>query len=412
MKVFLVCAVSFLLFLASSFFASNPAVGDVYVAGENSQAIHSFDCPLPSPATCPGVLGQPHGVTIGPDGFLYIASFATDTIVKMDPLTGACETFIDQPNGNLQSPQDLKFDEDGDLYVADFSTSRVLKYDLSGNLLQTVVHPGGGGLIGAHALSFGPQGTLFVSSANSHEVIQYNPTTGAKIRSLVPGNPADLVTPIGLAIGPDEKLYVASQNTHAILRFDPATGEDLGSFVVPGAGGLVDPRGIAFGDDGLLYVCSAATDSVFRFDACDGSFVDLFTSQNGLNNPYFLAIVPDSRIEVPTLIVNIPQDTLSAASNDPLMVKASLRNGPDAFQVVFAVLLRKPDGTMISLLPVRFSGIQPVQPSQQLDKTLSLGVAGSGCLQQIGTYVFLTRVVDSLTGELLSLSFSPFTVNL
>ena len=82
-------------------------------------------------------LTRPYGNAIGPDGYLYVASFRTNQILRFNPQTGAfIDVFASDNNGGLGSlnglngPNDLLFGPDGSLYV----TTQGSANDPAGNL--------------------------------------------------------------------------------------------------------------------------------------------------------------------------------------------------------------------------------------------------------------------------------------
>src|SRR5262249_52417339 len=90
-------------------------------------------------------LQGPAGMTVGPDGNLYLSSQFNNSIVEMDATTHSLFTFIDSSvlgpiataNGLTFSPAGLRFGPDGNLYVSlnggQFATSggAVIRFDLS-----------------------------------------------------------------------------------------------------------------------------------------------------------------------------------------------------------------------------------------------------------------------------------------
>ena len=61
----------------------------------------------------------PGGLSIGPDGALYVANFSANTIDRYDLETGAVQVFID----GVDSPVQPVFGPNGDLYVSSNPTS-------------------------------------------------------------------------------------------------------------------------------------------------------------------------------------------------------------------------------------------------------------------------------------------------
>jgi outer membrane protein assembly factor BamB len=62
---------------------------------------------------------------------------------------------------------------DGNVYVGDQATLSVIRYDgASGTLIDTFVQPGSGGMTGVKDLSFGPDGNLYVS--NDYNIFRFD----------------------------------------------------------------------------------------------------------------------------------------------------------------------------------------------------------------------------------------------
>ena len=64
---------------------------------------------------------EPGGLSIGPDGALYVANFTANTIDRYDLETGAVEIFVDE----VDSPVQPVFGPNGDLYVSSNPTQKV-----------------------------------------------------------------------------------------------------------------------------------------------------------------------------------------------------------------------------------------------------------------------------------------------
>lgn len=85
-----------------------------------------------------GPLCYPEGITFGPDQNLYFTNNGGDSIWKYDTTTQATGPFIPTGTAGMVRPWDLAFGKDGNLYVGSQgsyganTTAMVLKFDASG----------------------------------------------------------------------------------------------------------------------------------------------------------------------------------------------------------------------------------------------------------------------------------------
>jgi hypothetical protein len=241
-----------------------------------------------------------NGMTVGPDGNLYVADniLGDGRVLRFDGQTGEfMDLFIDyQPDHILFSPSAMTFGPDGRLYIGSGTTNgneaQILCYHgQTGAFLGAFVPPGSGGLGSVGDMAFGPDGDLYVVDG-SQGVLRYSGVDGHFL-SLFVSFPANIY-PRNLAFGASGDLFV-STTTNSIVRFNGSSGASLGTFITPGAGGLTNPAGLAFGPDGSLYVSSTGSHSVLRYNGTTGVFSDAF--QLPVNSPHsygptFLAVTP------------------------------------------------------------------------------------------------------------------------
>ncbi|MCA9442703.1 MAG: hypothetical protein KC964_18010 [Candidatus Omnitrophica bacterium] len=193
--------------------------------------------------------GRPVGLTIGPDGSLFVGLPELDRVDQYDGQTGEfLGTFVSAGSGGLDQPNNLLFHTDGNLYLASsLSADSVLRYDgTTGDFIDEFVSSGSGGLDDTQDLTFGPDGNLYVSSGETDEVLKYNGQTGAFMEAFVGAGSGGLDYPKGIRFGPDGHLYVCSYDTDEILRYDGQTGAFLDDFVKAGSGGLNGPINLEF----------------------------------------------------------------------------------------------------------------------------------------------------------------------
>jgi hypothetical protein len=219
-----------------------PAVAhaDIIVAAYAEGSIrHYLDNGTQLPPITAGTVFGAAGMTVGPDGNLYVSCQTSlfgppgtpDSVLRVNPVTGAITPFITLTGGYV--PAGLRFGPNGDLF-------------LSRNGGQ-MAPPGSG------------------------SVDRYNGTTGAFISTVVP----NLHQPTGVIFRGND-LFVANFGAGNIVRFDGTS-----SSVFASGGGLAAPTGLVFGPDGDLFVGDTLGGSVLRYDGTTGAFESPFVAPGG-----------------------------------------------------------------------------------------------------------------------------------
>ena len=137
--------------------------------------------------------------------------------------------------------------------------------------------------------------------------------------------PFFLAAPLGA-----QDLLVSSRNSDQILRYDGTTGSFVGVFA--SGGGLDNPVGLTFGPDGNLYVANDVTDQVLRYDGTTGAFLGVFASGGGLDAPRQVNFGPDGNLYVASGATNqiLRYDGTTGAFLDVFASGGSV-NGPTSF---------------------------------------------------------------------------------
>ena len=228
------------------------------------------------------VLNDPHDLTFGPDGNLYVADKFGHRVVLVDPDT--LQIIGSIGDGALAGAHDVSFGPDGLLYVAATGLNGIVAYDLSdgaprnlgllgpfprtegvlahsngrlyvmasgtGNLIAIendqaiAIAPG---MLGAHDVAEAPDGTIWVADNARRRLVHFD----EDLRELntISGLEYGFIGPRYMDIQPDGVLVVADQDAHRILQIDPVSGNILGVIGsgAPGKGPNLfdDPEGVA-----------------------------------------------------------------------------------------------------------------------------------------------------------------------
>ena len=292
---------------------------EMLVASANTNSIFRYEPNTGAFLDEFGTVGEgvnfPASVTIGPDGYLYVASYVSDDITRYDATTGAfVDIFISNAIGTPNYLEGISFGSNGNIFVSNLLNNSVLEFDSgTGALVGTFISSGSGGVSVPSKPYFHTDGNVYVASKLTNEVLQYDGTTGAFLGVFVSSGSGGLSGPKDLTFGPDGNLYVASQTSDSVLRYNGTTGAYIDTFITTASGGLDGPRSLDFAPDGYLYVSSEVTDNVKRYNATTGAYVDDFFAPNsgGIDRPFSITFVPSHQVTV-----TATSDSIAIANND------------------------------------------------------------------------------------------------
>ncbi|KAG4413582.1 hypothetical protein IFR04_013284 [Cadophora malorum] len=193
---------------------------------------YPFDTPLTGPCD----------LTTGPDGAIWSSNFITNTIGRVDPVTGEV-TEYQVPSVNLPNPR---------------------LGDLGGRAgFSCVIQPGSDGF-------------LYAASGIRNELIKINPTT-KDIKVFRPPSTGELPSVIGnlepfndMWRGPEGMLY--TQTTANVISYFTYDTEEFIDFRPPTP--LAGPLGIYIASDGYAWFCEFFANKVGRLDFNTGEIIE------------------------------------------------------------------------------------------------------------------------------------------
>lgn len=183
-------------------------------SGKNSEGIYVFN--------------QPVSVLPNNDGTMWILSYATNELLKLD-LNGFV---IERNGGNLNGfdrPMDLIRLHNGNLLVSEFAGDRVSMFDKNGHYIKSFGEKSGklGGLVGPQYLAEDSDGNIYVTDFGNSRVNVFD--SEGKALFFFGGKSDDfsgLKGPTGIAVY-ENTVFVADCLTGAVHRFD-VSGNYLG----------------------------------------------------------------------------------------------------------------------------------------------------------------------------------------
>jgi DNA-binding beta-propeller fold protein YncE len=262
-------------------------------------------------------LNNPYGLTIGPDGGLYVCEVDNNRVVRIDLKSGRITAVAgDGKKGysgdggpalaaSLNQPYEIRFDKAGNMFFVEMQNHVVRRVDAKTKVITTVAGTGKKGFSGdggpanqaelnqPHSIAFDPQGRLLICDIANHRIRRVdlkagtietyagtgdrkNPTDGSPLEG------APLNGPRAIAVDAKGNLIVVLREGNAIYRIDAAaktihhfagTGEKGNT----GDGGqaklakLNGPKGISAAPDGTFYIADTENHTIRRIDPKSGT---------------------------------------------------------------------------------------------------------------------------------------------
>ncbi|HET6880562.1 MAG TPA: hypothetical protein VFI31_10430, partial [Pirellulales bacterium] len=184
-------------------------------------------------------LASPDAITVGPDGNLYISSYAGNAVYEFDLRTWELSEYA---SAGIDQARKLTFDSQGNLDVVSRLNDEILQFsgpNSNGTVVATVSDP--------LAIARTTVASVYVSSSSA--ITSVGMQSG--VTSGVVGSGAEAI-----AAAPDGTFWAAGYSTSAVYHYD-RSGNLLGEFSLPN--GTQDfPNDLAVGSNGNIYVSSSA----------------------------------------------------------------------------------------------------------------------------------------------------------
>jgi ABC-type Fe3+ transport system permease subunit/sugar lactone lactonase YvrE len=219
--------------------------------------------------------GKPTGVTVGPDGYVYLADTHYQRVVVYDPKTGKeVRRWGGQGTGpgEFIYPTDVAFDEKGNVFVSEYGDNdRIQVFDPQGKFLYTFGRPGRGpGELARPQSMVIDGGLVYVTDASNHRIAVFK-TDGTFVRNMGSVGHAlgQFRWPYGMAQDGRGNLVVCEFGNNRVQLVDKQTGRGLKTWGMPGMapGELKYPWAVAVDKRGRIVTVDSGNNrlQVFEF---------------------------------------------------------------------------------------------------------------------------------------------------
>lgn len=108
-------------------------------------------------------IAQPNGVTLGPDGAIYVSDFANDSVLRVDAATGTSTTVTASA---ISGADGVAFTDDGTLLVTSYAAGTVLALTLDASHHETARATVATGVSSADGIAIDENGVLYVGGGS------------------------------------------------------------------------------------------------------------------------------------------------------------------------------------------------------------------------------------------------------
>jgi DNA-binding beta-propeller fold protein YncE len=245
--------------------------------------------------TADGAVNNPYGMTIGPDGALYVCEIGNHRVSRLDLRSRKLTTVVD----NQKEPYEVRFGRDGNMYFVDMPAHQV-KVLSRGGTVSVVAGTGSPGFSGdggpaasaalkqPHSIALDRDGRLLICDIGNHRVRQVDLRTGlistwggtGETGTTEDGSSrskARLWGPRAIDFERNGDAVLVLREGNAVLRYSPAKDQfrriaGTGEKGYSGDGGdalkalLSGPKGVSCAPDGSIYIADTESHTIRCID--------------------------------------------------------------------------------------------------------------------------------------------------
>ena len=251
-----------------------------------------------------GQLNQPGGLSMAPDGTLWVADSENDRILHFEADGDYLGKFgsYGEGNGQFDKPVDVHVDASGHIYVADAENDRIQKFNSSGTYLSKfgTFGSGNGQFKRPEGVAVDLQGRIWVADTGNNRIQKFSAEGGfVKAIGSAGSGEGQLYEPMGIDVGPGGNIFVADWDNNRVAVFSEG-GTFIRQFGIEGYGGgeFRGPVAIEIDADGMVWVSDEKNERIEQFSQ-NGDYLMQFGGEEGtgdgemkLENP--MGIVTDN----------------------------------------------------------------------------------------------------------------------
>jgi streptogramin lyase len=225
----------------------------------DGSAVTGFPITLTAPA-------MPYGLTLGPDGNVWVAEYGTGNIAVITPTGTINEYPTPLPNPNptgltKTGPNNITAGPDGNLWFTEWDVNQVASITTTGTVNAyslTGSNPWG--------ITAGPDGNIWFTELNGNMIGKITPS-GVLTEYPIPTASS---TPAGITAGPDGNIWFTEWGADKIGVFSPSSPTLITEYTLPantlppGPPGTSNsgPQTITVGSDGNLWFTETNNDKI------------------------------------------------------------------------------------------------------------------------------------------------------